>query len=214
MIPKKQRNMRVANIRSTTRSGFAQGQIVVGVDSSKKAPGWACASAHGRIVAAGIDDNPGAGEVAFELPTERPHVAVYEVARFRSTDPRPQDLIDESCGGALTAGSFRADRVVPLMPDEWTSGASKPARHDRIWEALDRDERAIVAAASGKSELQIRNYIDAALELAAYGRNWKNIYTHRIKDILDAVGIVLFAVGRMGRGAKPQRPRPPRRATK
>lgn len=200
---RKQRPVRTVNIASTTRAGFAVGKSVVAIDSAKKTPAVVvCDPVKGRvdrIEHAFFDDTPGRG-MHPGYPSWSPSIAVYEHARCRPGDPRPQDILDESCGGALAAGSVRAMRVVPLFPDEWAASTSKPARHERVWAELDQAERQVVALAADMTVRQVENHIKAALKLIAEGRDPK--YSHKVHNILDAAGILLFAVGRLGRGMR------------
>jgi hypothetical protein len=193
---RKQRPVRTVNIASTTRAGFAaELSHVVAIDSAKKTPAVVEGVAE-RIVRAYFDATPGRTDNSVPCPD----VAVYEHARCRPGDPRPQDILDESCGGALCAGSFCAARVVPLFPDDWAASTSKPARHERVWRELDATERETVAAGGGMTVRQVANHIDAALKLLSEGREPK--YSHKIHNLLDAAGIFLFAVGRRSRGMR------------
>ena len=192
---RKQRPVRTVNIASTTRAGFAAGKSVAAIDSAKKTPA-VVAGYRDRIGYAFFDEYPGTGE----SPEQAPDIAVYEHARCRPDDPRPQDILDETAGGALTAGSLRARRIVPLSPDDWAASTKKPTRHERIWRELDAQERTRVARAAGMTAVQCANHIAAAVKALEQGRGPK--YTHKVHNILDAAGIFLFAVGRLGRGMR------------
>ncbi len=201
------------------RPGFAKlAPVVAAVDAAKHAPAWALAEG-GELTACGFDPTPGClGSPMAVLGTEprggeriRPDVCVLEASRsYGSKDAgKHGDILAESIGGALCAGSMRASEVILVHPDEWAGTGPKPPRHWAVWEALTNREKALVAATRVMRPTELQEYIEAACDAIAYGREPK--YSDPIHNILDAVGLLLFAVGRIGRAGakiKSQRPRP------
>lgn len=200
--------------------GFAKRhQRVAAVDAAKHAPAWAFAEL-GVLTACGFDATPGRGWPYITSPD----VAVLEASRsYGSKDHgKHGDILAESIGGALCAGSMRAGEVVLIAPDEWAGSASsgkdtaKPPRHQAVWEALSPAERALIAVhfkpgpeSPAFKVALLGTYIDCACIAISYGR--KPDYSDPIHNILDAVGLLLFALGRIGRAGakiKAQRPRP------
>lgn len=199
--------------------GFARGvEVVAAVDAAKHAPAWALAD-RGELRACGFDTTPGTLAAIDWSALAPPHargigVCALEASRsYGSKDHgRHGDIIAESIGGALCAGSMRAGEVVLIAPDEWAGTGPKPPRHQAVWGALTAPEQRLVAAhfspAPGDMEL-LGLYINAACTALSYGQ--KLNYSNPIHNILDAVGLLLFALGRIGRAGakiKAQRPRP------
>ncbi len=202
--------------------GFAKlAPVVAAVDSAKHAPAWALAEG-GELTACAFDGAPGnasplphahelgAGHVVVPM---LPDVCVLEASRsYGSKDHgKHGDILAEAIGGALCAGSMRAGEVVLIAPDEWAGSGPKPPRHSAVWEALTYRERALVKALyrpQKGDERYLENHIERACEALSYSR--KPAYSNPIHNILDAVGLLLFAVGRIGRAGaklKAQRPR-------
>ncbi len=183
--------VRTVTVKRAPVSGFARHLAdVVAIDSAKLEPAWVCGEG-GEITSAGFDLNPGTGN---DNGDWYPDLVVWEKARAYPGDPRPQDIIDESCGGALLAGSLRARKCVALFPDEWTGQVKKAQRAWKIWKTLTIRERAVIASAGGMKPSTVGPYLDAACSGGPY--------SHKIHNLIDAAGIYLFAVGRIGRGAK------------
>lgn len=201
-------------LRVAPRAGFArEAHTVAAVDAAKLAPAWALAAA-GVLVGCGFDGAPGnasplphaselgAGSVVVPIC---PDVCALEVSPPRGqADGNPTNVFEMNVGGALCAGSMRAGQVVLVYPAEWTGTASpgkgqaKPPRHWIVWGLLSAAERVIVARAGGMSSKTLGAYIHDACEAIAHGRAVK--YSDPVHNLLDAVGLLLFALGRMGRG--------------
>lgn len=194
-------------IRTAPRPGFAKlAPVVAAVDAAKHTPAWAVAEG-GELKACGFDPNPGVMGTPLLQHDIVPDVCVLEASRsYGMRDSgKHGDILAESIGGALCAGSMRALEVVLIHPDEWAGtassgkGSAKPARHARVWEILTPGERSIVARASESfTPYQLGHHIGDACEAIALGRKFK--YSDPVHNLLDAVGLLLFAVGRMGRG--------------
>lgn len=202
--------------------GFARDVgVVAAVDAAKHTPAWALAEI-GELTACGFDTAPGTAaglrgwpfEPSTDSELAEPSVVVLEASRsYGSKDHgKHGDILAESIGGALCAGSMRAGEVVLIAPDEWAGTGPKPPRHWAVWEALTAPEQRLVAAhfAPQRGEAtDVATYIEEARDALSYGRKLK--YSNPIHNILDAVGLLLFALGRIGRAGakiKAQRPRP------
>lgn len=185
-------------VRVAPASGFASSYQWVGaVDAAKHTPAIA-AGAGGFLDFVGFDPNPG---IAFY---QCPGIVVLELSRsYGARDAgKHGDIIAETCGGALTAGAMRASKIVLVHPDEWAGQTEKPVRHQAIWHALSVDELKLLKAASG-FDGDLLEYIDAACNAIALGKKPK--YSHPVHNLLDAVGLYLFAVGRIRKGgARPR----------
>lgn len=193
--------------------GFARSMpVVAAVDAAKHAPAWALAD-RGELIFCGFDHHPGLGLDCPLLNPTTGDIVVLEASRsYGSKDHgKHGDILAEAIGGALCAGSMRAGEVVLIAPDEWVGTGPKPPRHQAVWEALTPDERALVAQQwkPGTWKGTLAQYIEAACDALSYGRKVK--YSNPIHNILDAVGLLLFALGRIGRAGakiKAQRERP------
>ena len=196
-------------VRTPPASGFARGcEWVAAVDAAKHAPAVALGCT-GVLTLVTFDLNPGAPGVK---RISCPGVVVLELSRsYGARDTgRHQDILDETCGGALTAGALCGEQVVLVHPDEWAGQTEKPARHQLIWKQLKDPERELVAAASPAfnkithaTPFAIQAHIEAACDALALGKTPK--YSHPVHNLLDAVGLYLFAVGRIRKGgAKPR----------
>jgi hypothetical protein len=110
----------------------------------------------------------------------------------------------------ISAGGEDAER-------DWIGGTAKATLHQRIWCALTPAERAAVARfgrATGQGCGRARGGantgrpVDVAVAIsenckrAATGRD---LLKHDWYDVLDAVGVGLFHLGRVGKGAAPIR---------
>lgn len=210
------RTMRKApEVRIPPRSGFAIGpHFVAAVDAAKLTPAWALGHS-GQLQAVGLDSEPGVSccpgwpvNPRSDSGTAEPAVCVLEVSPPRGArDGNPHNIFEQNVGGALTAGSMRADSLVLVFPDEWAGQSKKPPRHWAIWNVLTPSERALVAehfdkplesACSDARVVALGEHIERACESLAYGQTVR--YSHPVHNLLDAVGLFLFAVGRIKRG--------------
>ncbi len=108
--------------------------------------------------------------------------------------------MDLAWQAALLAGAFVAlgATLVEYLPAEWKGQIQKPVHHERIWAALSSAERAIVADTFQDPEIQIL----AARRKGALSRWARSSNAHypansRLPDVLDAVGLGLFHLGRI-----------------
>ncbi len=199
--------------------GFARHQaIVAAVDAAAHTPAFAIAEG-GELRAVGFDINPGVVDHPAEWYEHRIDTAVLEASRsYGAKDAgKHGDIIAESIGGALTVGSMQARRVAFVAPDEWAGQTKKPPRHRQVWAALTVRERELVAEATRRSLKASEHHTVESLTkhiLAAcerLQRGLKPSYSDPVHNLLDAVGLLLFAVGRLGRGGaaiRPQAERP------
>jgi hypothetical protein len=112
----------------------------------------------------------GALDVPEALVTELEAPVVIEHPRVYPGMPQVDlnDLLDVVAVGATVAASFRCE-VQTVFPSEWKGTMKKAAMLDRIWSKLSADEKLVV---------QKTNKSDSA-------------------DILDAIGIGLWKLGRL-----------------
>lgn len=119
----------------------------------------------------------------------------------RTTSARPQDLMALAWSGALLAGAYvgAGAALVEYTPREWKGSVPKPVHHKRLWEVLAPGERALLG---GPVTIVI---IDAACRkggLSKWSRPGASYYprSFELHNILDAVGLGLFHIGRFGKG--------------
>jgi hypothetical protein len=124
-----------------------------------------------------------------------------EYQGLRTQSARPADLIALSWSGGLMAGTIAGTtgaHLVELPPSAWKGSEPKPVQHARMWAALTANERDVLGGMNTALK------IDAAVEKGArerwkrggaayYPRAWK------MHNVLDAVGLGLFYVGRMAK---------------
>lgn len=114
-----------------------------------------------------------------------PVPVAVESMRWRPNDPKsqPNDLIDVQTVGLLVAARLSGGLGIRLVPpQEWKRSLPKAVVHNRIAGVLSEDEREIVANALARAPKE------------------------HAKEILDAVGISLYASGRVdGAGRKNER---------
>jgi hypothetical protein len=118
-------------------------------------------------------------------------VVVIEKPRITTNTPNWESIVDEAWSGAIIAGTFRAP-IIPYYPNEWKATVKKPVHHRRLWRVLSPAERFLLPVG-------VAAVIDAAVKsYAATGKVTK--YSHEWHNLLDAVGLGLFHLGRTGRG--------------
>jgi len=165
--------------------------VRLGVDPGSHLSGWASADDNGTVIGAGHEKNdrlcfPSA--VRIDLAIEVPN------RLWRGT---VADLI------ALSRGVERVvllTRPVPrtlkeYAPDEWKNTIPKWTHHSRMWDGLSLAEQRIFADAFKRSPGQISEYITKACTIAAIKKTAP--YGAKCTHALDALGILLFDVGRI-----------------
>lgn len=160
--------------------------MILAIDPGVRNLGWAIGGSRLRAagnsrVAKDLDLYAASREHVSALPGYTSIIALESMVH-RQRDPRsqPQDLMDVQTVGCLVAGMLLHDSVLLLTPSEWKGSVPKAVHHSRLLAVLDAGERSIV---------------DAACSLA--GAN--------AKEVLDAVGIWLFASNRINRSGGPRR---------
>ncbi len=128
----------------------------------------------------------------------------------------PGVVIDLAWNTAAVAYTLaRGAPVHEYTPNDWIGGLNKAMLQRRIWSALTPGERVLVAS-RGRAELGPRKRGDAYSGrpvdvTSALVRNAKraalgqDLLKHDWYNILDAVGVGLFHLGRVGKGPAPLR---------
>lgn len=96
----------------------------------------------------------------------------------------------------------RGAPVHEYTPNDWIGGTPKAALHSRILAALSPGEREIVAEYGKGGMMALRQAIKKNLQRHVVG---KPPLKHAWFNVLDAVGVGLFHLGRVGKGAAPVR---------
>ncbi len=124
-----------------------------------------------------------------------PDVVVIEKPQQdgRSTRVPPRVLIDLAWNGALLAGALRPRSLVCYTPNDWKGQVSKPVHHLRLWRVLSTIERKCFPA---DTEERIRKGAEATARAAGKLKN----YSFEAHNLLDAVGLGLFYLKRIGKG--------------
>lgn len=108
-----------------------------------------------------------------------PLVYLESMVATRDRATTAQDLIDVQTVGCLTAGALNPARIVLYAPGEWKASVPKHVHHPRLIQALTGYEARIVSEG-------LQATPDA----------------HH-KEALDALGILLYALGRIKRSGVP-----------
>lgn len=107
----------------------------------------------------------------------------------------------------ISAGGEDAER-------DWIGGTNKAALHHRIWAALTPAEREVVArfgrSGTGRKRGEpgsgtVADLVAAITENCKRAATGRDLLKHDWYDVLDAVGVGLFHLGRVGKGAAPIR---------
>lgn len=152
----------------------------------------------------------GSGIGLSELVIEKPQI-------YPGSDEKdPNDCLDVFGAARLAEGGIRA-RGGPaaqyVLPREWKGQIDKPPHHARIWMALSAGERTAFARSADQYikrnkvektwplEEFIAHKIDHACALLAQHGEVRQ-YSWQAHNLLDAVGIGLWHLGRTGRGGR------------
>jgi hypothetical protein len=111
----------------------------------------------------------------------------------RSGRVPPGVLIDLAWNGALVAGSLRPQHLHCYTPDYWKGQVSKPVHHLKIWRVLEQHERECFPA---DTEARIQKGVEATARAGGKLRS----YSFEAHNWLDAVGLGLFHLKRIGKG--------------
>ncbi len=115
----------------------------------------------------------------------------------------PGVIIDLAWNTAAVAYTVaRGAPVHEYTPAVWIGSINKAALQQRIWAALTTEERKVVAAFARAQPEGVSAALRQNLIRQATG---KPLLKHKWYNVLDAVGVGLFHLGRIGKGAAPVR---------
>jgi hypothetical protein len=184
----------------------------VSIDGGNEAKtGRACYLAHWRA------DNSLLGVEAATIDQVRHRSVVSHVVVERHQQDKriaggggrvpPGVIIDLAWNTAAVAYSLAGGApVIEYTPNDWIGGVAKAVLHQRIRAALSTAERNVVAAFGTVRDQLSDRELGACLVM-----NLKRLATgkpplkHRWFNVLDAVGVGLFHICRVGKGAAPIR---------
>lgn len=101
--------------------------------------------------------------------------------------------------GALVAGQLAGasgGRVVSLTPNDWKGSIAKPVHHGRAWAVLTDHERWVLRDVASEAAITASKRRGARDGWAKAGAVYCRGYDH---NLLDAVALGLFALGRLPR---------------
>lgn len=105
-------------------------------------------------------------------------------------------LLEVAWYGAMLAGrcvQAWGCQLVERTPTEWKGALPKPVHHARIWDALTPPERVLLGGTAVHGEILASRERGALARWARPGDTYCRGYDH---DVLDAVGLALFQMGR------------------
>jgi hypothetical protein len=120
-------------------------------------------------------------------------VIVERQAIYPRSPVAPESILKLALRAGEAGGWYGlAQGVKPeyVLPQEWKGSASKPISHKRIWHRMGPQEQAITGAAA--KEICDAHPRCPAHRSAAHSRECTDIQG----DMLDAIGIGLWAIGR------------------
>jgi hypothetical protein len=139
---------------------------------------------------------------------ERPDVVAIEMPQHDGRKVPLKIMIGLSWNGALVAAALHPEELVEYEPRQWKGSINKHAHHLQIWRRLNQSERLIVAYFVEKSQKRkakdafvTTDDVEKMLRAAAekYVRTGKKT-KHVLFDFLDAIGVGLRYLGRIGGG--------------
>lgn len=116
---------------------------------------------------------------------------VLEKVNINENTPNWQSTLDCGLSGERVAGRHRAP-VTCYTPSQWKGSVKKPTYHLNLWHVMREEERALF-------HRDTYNTIRAGAEHVAKTGQVKN-YAFEDHNRLDAAGILLFELERIGRG--------------
>jgi hypothetical protein len=124
-----------------------------------------------------------------------PRVVVIERPQQdgRSGRVPPGVLMGLAWNGALVAASLQPTEIVEYTPREWAGQSSKPERHLKILRVLSKLEKQCLP---GDTEERVRK----GAEATARNKGKLTNYSFEAHNLLDAIGIGLFHLKRIGKG--------------
>lgn len=121
----------------------------------------------------------------------------------------PNDLIDVAGAAYFVEGAIRARGGPPasyVFPRDWKGQLDKPIHHGRVWSMLAAPERRAFERDTGHTADEVEAKIDRACDLIAKGiRNRDGSpqeYAWKTHNLLDAIGLGLWYLGRVGVGGR------------
>jgi hypothetical protein len=139
------------------------------------------------------------------------HALVIEKPRIypKASGKDPNDLIDLAGAAYFAEGAIHArggPRAQYVYPGDWKGQVSKPVHHSRIWSVLALAEQRVFERDAGMLAEDIEAKINRAIDLLARGIRNKDgspkEYAWRTHNLLDAVGLGLWYLGRVGLGGR------------
>lgn len=138
--------------------------------------------------------------------------AVCELPQVDGRGVPAQGLIKLAAAGALCAGRLSSGPVQFATPSEWKGQQKKPIHHGRMWLALTFAERELLGGAVTARAIEAAKARGAAggwrkpSQSYYRARELATVDGLRIDhNILDAVALGLWALGRIDRTGKPRR---------
>lgn len=139
----------------------------------------------------------------FELVIERPRIT----DQTRGKDPN--DQLDLNGAAYFAEGAIRARGGPPakyVAPSEWKGQLDKPIHHGRVWSMLSPPEIRAFCRDTGLTDDEVAAKIARACDLIAKGIRNKDgspkEYAWKTHNLLDAVGLGLWHLGRVGVGGR------------
>lgn len=177
--------------------------ILVAIDPGFAKRGQGCAVAvfrDGRLVDSGFERPERAAPLRWPPPAsvrvvwECPQVD----ARTRVSVPA---IVQLAAVGGTLAGMYagaNATHAEPVSPLAWKGAVAKPVAHGRMWALLDERERTLLGGDATLAAIEAAKRAGALSRwskpgAAYYAASWT------MHNVLDAVGIGLWALGRVMR---------------
>jgi hypothetical protein len=141
--------------------------VLLAIDPGQ-ATGWALLDLAGRLLHCGLNNPPDALPTASRVVVERPRI--YPGGRTKN----PNDVLSVAINAGEWAGRYQARgfKTEYVEPQRWKGSVPKEIHHPRIFAKLLPSEQVVVADAG------------------------KGIAPSKRHNMLDAIGIGLWAVGR------------------
>jgi hypothetical protein len=121
----------------------------------------------------------------------------------------PNDLIDLAGAAYFAEGAIVArggPRAHYVYPRDWKGQLDKPIHHERVWSMLSPPEIAAFCRDTGLTSDEVAAKIERACDLLAKGIRNKDgspkEYAWKTHNLLDAIGLGLWRLGRVGVGAR------------
>lgn len=143
---------------------------------------------------------------------DRAWAGVCELPQVDGRGVPAQGLIKLAAAGALCAGRLSAGPVQFVTPSEWKGQQKKPIHHHRAWSALSEGEQELLGGVQTHNAIALAQGRGAAdgwrKPSQAYYRARELAIVDGLRidhNILDAVALGLWALGRIDRTGKPRR---------